>query len=311
MRILITGGCGYIGSVLTPTLLQAGHQVTVLDNLMYGQVGPLHIAAHPNFSFVRGDARDERLLAKLVPEADFIIPLAAIVGAPACDRDPLLAESLNLESIRSLLRLRGREQGIVYPTTNSGYGTTSGQIYCTEETPLEPISLYGRIKAQAERELLEAGNTVTLRLATVFGVSPRLRLDLLVNTFVYEAVTRGYILIYEKHYKRNYIHIQDVADCFLFCLENFDRLKGEPYNFGLDEANYSKEELAYLVKEQVPKFEPVFMEIGKDPDQRNYIVSNAKLRERGFAAQRTVRQGIRELLIAYQMLPQEGPFRNI
>lgn len=311
MHILITGGSGYLGSVATPFLLSAGHQVTVIDNLYYGQSSLLGVVSHPKFNFIRGDARDERILAEVVPQVDFIIPLAAIVGAPACDREPTLAETLNLGSVQSLLKLRSPQQGIIFPTTNSGYGTTTGQMHCTEETPLDPISLYGRTKVQAEQELLEAGNVVTLRLATVFGVSSRMRLDLLVNDFTYEAVSRGYILIYEKHYKRNYVHIEDVADCFLFCLENFDKVKNEPYNFGLDEANYSKEELANLVKEQVPNFEIIFKEFGKDPDQRNYVVSNEKLRKRGFAARRSVQQGIRELIVAYQMLQVKSPFRNI
>lgn len=309
-RILVTGGAGYVGSVMVPMLLDAGYEVVVLDNLMYGQTSLLGLADNDKFSFVAGDARDERRLKELLPEVEAIIPLAALVGAPACDRNPLLAESLNLGAIQSLIKLRSREQVIVFPTTNSGYGTRSGDVYCTEETPLEPISLYGQTKVQAEKELLESGNAVTLRMATVFGVSPRMRLDLLVNHFVYEAVSRGYIVIYEKHFKRNYIHIRDVADCFVFCLENFERLKNEPYNLGLDEANYNKEELAELVKEQVPHFNAVFSETGTDPDQRNYIVSNAKLQKCGFRAHRTVQQGIQELIKAYKMLPSSGLFQN-
>jgi len=310
MRILVTGGCGYIGAVLVPELLSAGHHVIVVDNLMYSQVSLLNVATHPKFTFIRGDARDERLLAEILPQVDFIMPLAAIVGAPACERMPDLTESINLEAIRLIMRLRTGEQGIIFPTTNSGYGTTDGKLYCTEESPLEPISLYGRTKVQAEKELLESENAITLRLATVFGVSGRMRLDLLVNHFVYEAFFRGYIILYEEHYKRNYIHIKDVADCFLYCLENFDRLKNEAYNVGLDEANYSKRELADLVKRQVPGFTIVSSDIGKDPDQRNYLVSNAKLRGNGFAARRTVQRGILELLTAYKMLPVEGPYQN-
>ncbi|HJX13192.1 MAG TPA: NAD(P)-dependent oxidoreductase [Dehalococcoidales bacterium] len=309
-RILVTGGAGYVGSVMVPVLLDKGYEVTVLDNLMYGQTGLLGLADRDKFSFVQGDARDERRLKELLPKADAIIPLAALVGAPACDRNPVLGETLNLGAIRSLVKLRSRRQIIVFPTTNSGYGTKSGDVFCTEETPLEPISLYGRTKVQAEAALLEGGNAITLRMATVFGVSARMRLDLLVNHFVYEAVTRGYIVIYEKHFKRNYIHIRDVADCFIFCLENFARLKDEPYNLGLDEANYNKEELAALVREQVPGFNAVFSEIGTDPDQRNYIVSNARLQKAGFTAHRTVQQGIRELINAYRMLPKAGPFQN-
>lgn len=309
-KLLVTGGAGYVGSVMVPALLDKGYEVTVLDNLMYGQTSLLGLADRENFNFARGDARDERQLKELLPKVDAVIPLAAIVGTPACDRDPALAESLNLGAIQSLIKLRSKEQIIVFPTTNSGYGTKSGEVYCTEETLLEPISLYGRTKIEAEKTLLDSGNAVTLRMATVFGVSPRMRTDLLVNHFVYEAVNRGYIIIYEKHFKRNYIHIRDVADCFLFCLENFDKIKDEPYNLGLDEANYNKEELSNLVKEYVPNFNVVFSEIGTDPDQRNYIVSNEKLEKAGFTACRSVRQGIPELLKAYKMMPESGLFRN-
>ena len=310
MEILVTGGAGYLGSVLVPRLLEAGHKVTVLDSLFYSQRSLLGVAGHPNFRFERGDARDEQTLRTLLRSADFIVPLAALVGAPACEALPDLASSLNLGAIERLIRLRDPSQGVVFPTTNSGYGTTSGEVYCTEETPLNPISIYGRTKVAAEEALLEAGNAVTLRLATVFGVSPRMRLDLLVNTFVYEAVTRGYLMVYEKAYKRNYVHIADVADCILFCLEHHDRMGDEAYNVGLDEANHSKESLALLVKEQVPKCAVFFSETGKDPDQRNYIVSNAKLFEQGFTATRSVQQGITELLRAYRMLAIDTEFRN-
>jgi len=200
-----------------------------------------------------------------------------------------------------LLKLRSTDQLIVYPTTNSGYGTKSGNIFCTEETPLEPISLYGETKVQAEKELLDSPNTITLRLATVFGMSPRMRLDLLVNHFVYAAVTDGYLVIFEKDFKRNYVHIRDVADCFLFCVQNHARMVGRPYNVGLDSANLSKEELALKVKEFVPNFYIHFAEIGSDPDKRNYIVSNERLRQAGFEAQHTIEEGIRELLKGYRM----------
>lgn len=309
-RVLVTGGAGYVGSVMVPMLLDAGYQVIALDSMMYGQTGLLGVADCERFSFVRGDARDEQLLGELLSQVEAIIPLAALVGAPACDRNPILAESLNLGAIRSLIKLRSSEQIIIFPTTNSGYGTRTGDVYCTEETPLEPISLYGQTKVQAEKELLESGNAITLRMATVFGVSPRMRLDLLVNHFVYEAIHSGYIVIYEKHFKRNYIHIRDVADCFIFCLENFERLKNEPYNLGLDEANYTKEELTNLVRKSVPSFNIVFSDIGTDPDQRNYIVANSKLQKRGFTARRGVEQGISELIKAYQMMPTSGLFQN-
>jgi len=300
-HILITGGAGYLGSIMTQRFLDAGFRVTVLDNLMYGQHSLFQFCSNPNFDFIYNDARNENILKQTLGDVDVIIPLAAIVGAPACQRDPLLARSVNLDAIRLLLKLRSTDQLIVYPTTNSGYGTKSGNIFCTEETPLEPISLYGETKVQAEKELLDSPNTITLRLATVFGMSPRMRLDLLVNHFVYAAVTDGYLVIFEKDFKRNYVHIRDVADCFLFCVQNHARMVGRPYNVGLDSANLSKEELALKVKEFVPNFYIHFAEIGSDPDKRNYIVSNERLRQAGFEAQHTIEEGIRELLKGYRM----------
>ena len=300
-HILITGGAGYLGSIMTQRFLDAGFRVTVLDNLMYGQHSLFQFCSNPNFDFIYNDARNENILKQTLGDVDVIIPLAAIVGAPACQRDPLLARSVNLDAIRLLLKLRSTDQLIVYPTTNSGYGTKSGNIFCTEETPLEPISLYGETKVQAEKELLDSPNTITLRLATVFGMSPRMRLDLLVNHFVYAAVTDGYLVIFEKDFKRNYVHIRDVADCFLFCVQNYARMVGRPYNVGLDSANLSKEELALKVKEFVPNFYIHFAEIGSDPDKRNYIVSNERLRQAGFEAQHTIEEGIRELLKGYRM----------
>ena len=302
MRILITGGAGYLGSVLCEHLLTAGHNVTVVDNLMFGQTTLFHFCANSAFNFVRGDVRDEVLIGRLVKDADVIIPLAALVGAPICDRDPGLAKQVNLEAVKIINRLRSRSQLIIYPTTNSGYGTKSGDKFCTEETPLEPISLYGQTKVQAEQEVLASENAITLRLATVFGLSPRMRLDLLVNHFVHAAVFDGYIVIFEKDFKRNYIHIRDVADCFLHCIQNSTRMAGRPYNAGLDEANLSKEELALKVKDHVPNFYLHFAAVGSDPDKRNYIVSNQRLREAGFKAKRTLDDGITELLKGYRML---------
>jgi len=309
LRILVTGGAGYVGSVLCERLLAEGHYVTVLDNLLYQQNSLFHLCANPRFEFFHGDARDEVLMRQVTKGADVLIPLAAIVGAPACDRDPLLARSVNLEAIRLLNQLRSSAQLIVYPTTNSGYGTKTGDVFCTEETPLEPISLYGQTKTQAEQELLQTPNVVTLRLATVFGVSPRMRLDLLVNHFVYAAVTDGYIVIFEKDFKRNYIHIRDVADCFLYCIENSKRMAGRPYNAGLDAANLSKEELALSIKQHVPRFYIHFAEVGSDPDKRNYVVSNQRLREAGFEAKRSLDEGILELLKGYRMMGR-GQFKN-
>ena len=309
MRILVTGGAGYLGSVLCEHLLAAGYRVTVIDNLMYQQHSLFHLCADPNFEFVLGDVRDETLMRGLVKEADVLIPLAAVVGAPACDRDPWLARSVNLEAVRILNRLRSPSNLIIFPTTNSGYGTKSADAYCTEDTPLEPISVYGQTKVQAEADLLDSPNVITLRLATVFGMSPRLRLDLLVNHFVYAAATDGYIVIFEKDFKRNYIHIRDVADCFVHCIENADRMVGRPYNAGLDAANLSKEELARKIKEHVPGFYVHFASVGTDPDRRNYIVSNQRLSDAGFKARRSLDEGIKELLKGYRMMGR-ALFRN-
>ena len=308
-KILVTGGAGYIGSVLVGHLLRRGYRVTVLDSLLYGQASLFHHCTNADFEFVRGDVRDETILRELVERHDVILPLAAIVGAKGCDRDPLMAKTVNFDSIVLLNRLRKPQQAVIMPCTNSGYGTKSGEVHCTEETPLEPVSLYGRTKVDAERELLNSPNTISLRLATVFGPSPRMRLDLLVNDFVYRAKTDGFLVIYEKHFKRNYIHIEDVAECFCFCLEHFEDLKGETYNVGLDNANLSKEELALEIKKHVPSLYVHFAEVGSDPDRRNYIVSNEKMRRKGFTAQRSLDEGIGQLLKMYRMLPM-GNFRN-
>lgn len=310
-RVLVTGGLGYLGSILCEHLLAAGHHVRAVDNLMYGlgQQGLFHLCADPAFDFVRGDVRDEELLRPLVREADVLIPLAAIVGAAACDRDPLLARTVNLDAIRLLNRLRSPNQLVVYPNTNSGYGTTSGEAYCTEDSPLRPISLYGQTKVEAERVLLDGPNAISLRLATVFGMSPRMRLDLLVNHFVYAAYKEGYLVVFEKDFKRNYVHVRDVADCMLHAIAHAGRMAGKPFNVGLDAANLSKEELALKVREFLPRFYVHFAPIGQDPDKRNYVVSSQRLREAGFVARRSLDDGIRELIKGYSM---EGRalFRN-
>jgi nucleoside-diphosphate-sugar epimerase len=304
-QVVITGGAGYIGSILCEHLLQNGFKVSVLDKLIYKQNSLFHFCANPDFDFIYGDARDEQCVQKAIKSADVIIPLAAIVGATPCNRDPWAARSTNLEAIQLINRLRSPQQLIIYPNTNSGYGTKSGEAFCTEETPLEPISIYGETKVQAEYELLQSQNTITLRLATVFGMSPRMRLDLLVNHFVYAAVMDRYIVIFEKDFKRNYVHIRDVADAFIHCIKNQDKMIGKPYNLGLDRANLSKAELAAKVKEFVPDFYIHFSEIGSDPDKRNYIVSNQRLREAGFEARRSLDEGIQELLKGYQMLGRQ------
>lgn len=310
-RVLVTGGLGYLGSIVCEHLLHAGYAVTALDNLMYGagQQGLFHLCASRAFEFVKGDVRDEDVMQQALRGADVVIHLAGIVGAAACDRDPLLATTVNLDSVRLLNRLRSRSQLVLFPNTNSGYGITSGEAHCTEDSPLRPISLYGRTKVEAEKLLLDSPNSIALRLATVFGMSPRLRLDLLVNHFVYAAYKEGYLVIFEKDFKRNFVHIRDVAECFIHAIRHADRMVGRPYNLGLDSANLSKEELALKVKEYVPGFYIHFAPIGQDPDKRNYIVSNERLRKAGFEARRSLDEGIRELLKGYAM---EGRalFRN-
>lgn len=310
-RILVTGGLGYLGSILCEHLLDAGFAVTALDNLMYGagQQGLFHLCANPRFDFIKGDVRDEAVMRPALAGADAVVHLAGIVGAAACDRDPVLATTVNLDAVRLLNRLRSPNQLVIFPNTNSGYGATTGQTFCTEETPLEPISLYGRTKVEAERALLDAPNVVAFRLATVFGVSPRMRLDLLVNHFVHAAVTDRYLVIFEKDFKRNFVHVRDVADCFLHAIRNAPAMTGRVFNLGLDAANLSKEELALAVKRYVPDFYLHFAAIGQDPDKRNYIVSSARLKAAGFEARRSLDDGIRELLKAYRM-EGRGLFKN-
>lgn len=309
-KILVTGAGGYLGSILCGRLLEAGYGVVALDNLFYGECSLFHHCADPDFEFIQGDARDKSLLKHLIKDVEAIIPLAAMVGVGACQRDADMTRSVNLDAILLLNRLRSREQLVVYPTTNSGYGAQTGAVFCTEETPLQPISLYGETKAQAEAALLQSENAICLRLATVFGLSPRMRLDLLVNHFVLAAVSDGYLVIFEKDFKRNYVHVRDVADCFVHCLQNRERMVGRPFNVGLDSANLSKAELAMKVKEHIPNFYVHFAEIGSDPDKRNYIVSNQRLREAGFEAKRSLDQGIRELIKGYRMLGRTR-FKNV
>ena len=303
MRILVTGAAGYIGSVLTPLLLAAGHHVVVLDTFSYRQQSLLDCCHYPTFEVVRGDCRDESVLRRLVAGADAILPLAALVGAPACDRDKVAAQTINQGAIELLCRLASPSQWIVYPTSNSGYGIGEKDKYCTEETPLRPISLYGVTKVRAEQAVLQRENSISFRLATVFGVSPRPRLDLLVNDFVFRAVHDRAVVVFEGHFKRNYIHVRDVARAFLHALANFDTMKHKPYNVGLDAANLSKLELCAEIQKQVPAFVYLEAPIGEDPDKRDYIVSNRRLASTGFEPEWTIAAGIRELIKSYSILP--------
>ena len=310
-KVLITGGSGYLGSVLTGHLLNEGYKVTCLDNLMYRQNSLFNFAFNPDFNFVYGDCRDEKLLEEIISDVDVIIPLAAIVGMAACKMKPNEAKQINYEAIVKLNNLRSKNQKLIFPTTNSGYGAKSGDIFCTEETPLEPISLYGETKAKAEKYLLEdEKDATTLRLATVFGTSSRMRSDLLVNNFVLRALKDGYVVLYEAEFKRNYIHIKDVARCFHHCIEKFDSMKNQTYNVGLENANLSKLEMAEKIKEYLPKFEMVCKDIGEDPDKRNYIVSNKKIINTGFKTLFSLDDGIKELIKGYEILLKNDPYQN-
>ncbi len=306
MHLLVTGGAGYLGSVLVPTLLAEGHEVTVIDNFMYGQSSLLDCCHHPRLSIRRGDARNRSLLMEALKKADVLFPLACLTGAPICERNPSEAKEVNLEAVRLLLECRSPNQRVVFPTTNSGYGVGQDGIHCTEETPLNPISLYGRLKVEAEKAVLDSKNTVALRLATAFGISPRMRLDLLVNDFVYRAVTDRFLVLFEGHFKRNFIHVRDIAGAFLHVLKNFDLMKGQPYNVGLSDANLSKRELCEEIKKQIPTFYFIEAQVGKDPDQRNYLVSNEKIERTGYRPGVSLEAGIAELIKGYQVIRKNG-----
>jgi nucleoside-diphosphate-sugar epimerase len=302
LSILITGGAGYLGSIMAPALLAEGYQVTVLDNFMFGQASLNQLCADPNFDVRRGDVRDPAVLQPLLRDADIIIPLAALVGAPLCNNDKVGAETINRDAVLTILKLASREQGVMMPVTNSGYGIGEPGKFCTEETPLRPISLYGRTKVEAEQAVLERGNGLSFRLATVFGMAPRMRIDLLVNDFVYRAVNDRAVVLFEAHFKRNYIHVRDVARAFIHGIQNFEKMKDQPYNVGLSDANLSKMELCCRIRQQLPGF--VFLEasIGEDMDKRDYIVSNEKIERTGFTPKYSLDDGIGELIKGYRML---------
>ena len=301
-RVLVTGGAGYLGSILVPALLDAGYAVTALDNFLFAQDSLLACCANRNFSVIRGDCRESAVLKQGLKDADVVIPLAAIVGAPACQADTTATRSTNLEAIKLLLQLRSPKQKVIYPTTNSGYGIGEQGKFCTEESPLRPISLYGVTKVEAEQAVLDAGHSLTFRLATVFGMSPRMRIDLLVNDFVYRAVNDRTVVVFEGHAKRNYIHVRDVARAFLHALANFSSMQGQPYNVGLSDANLSKLELCARIKAHIPGFVYLEAPVGEDPDKRDYIVSNAKIERTGFRPAHSLDDGIQELMKGYTVI---------
>jgi len=310
LKILITGGAGYLGSIMTPELLGHGYTVTVLDSLMYGQNSLLECCAIPKFDFIKGDICDESLMAELIPQFDVIIPLAAIVGAPACKLNPTVTRLVNYDAHMNIVKNTSTSQMVIFPTTNSGYGIGEKDTYCTEKSPLCPISEYGRTKVAVENALLNKGSAVTLRLATVFGMSPRMRMDLLVNDFTYRAYKDGFIILFEEHFRRNYIHIRDVAKAFLFAIDNYDKMKGQPFNVGLSSANLTKRQLCEKIKEYLPDFYIHSAEVGEDPDKRDYLVSNDKIESLGWQADYTLDMGIKELLKGYKII-RPNRFANV
>ena len=302
MKILITGGAGYLGSILTPTLLAQRHEVTVLDSFYFNQNSLLDCCQFEKFEVVRGDCREESVIRPLVAKADLIIPLAALVGVPLCNTDAIATRTTNQEAVEMICRLAGKNQWVIMPVTNSGYGVGEKGKFCTEETPLKPISSYGVTKVKAEEGVLSRENSISFRLATVFGCAPRMRMDLLVNDFVYRAVHDRAVLIFEGHFKRNYIHIRDVARAFLHGIANFEKMRGKPYNVGLDDANLSKLELCAVIQKHLPKFVYVEAPIGEDPDKRDYIVSNARIAGTGFKPEWSLDRGITELIKGFTIL---------
>jgi nucleoside-diphosphate-sugar epimerase len=301
-NVLVTGGAGYIGSILTENLLELGFNVTVLDNFMYKQASLNHLCHNPRFNVVNGDIRNLAHVQPLLKDADVIIPLAALVGAPLCNKDVVGANTTNKEAVFMMFDKISKDQRIIMPTTNSAYGSGDENNFCTEESPLNPISKYAIDKVAVEEVLMQRENSISYRLATVFGMSPRMRTDLLVNDLTYRAVNDGYVIIFEGHFKRNYVHVRDVCDAFIHAIYNFDAMKSQIYNVGLSSANVSKLELCEIIKKHVPGFTIVEGEIKKDPDQRNYIVSNAKLEATGFEMMHDLDSGVEELLKGYRMI---------
>ena len=302
MKILVTGGAGYLGSILVPDLLASGHDVTVIDNFMYKQSGLNHVCSYQNFKIVRGDIRIKNTMQEVIKEQDIIIPLAALVGAPLCHQDPVGAQTINHDAIIMMLELLSPQQWVLMPTTNSAYGSGGEGNLCDEDSPLNPLSKYAIDKVLIERRLMERQNSISFRLATVFGMSPRMRIDLLVNDFTYRAVNDGFIVLFEANFKRNYIHIRDVSRAFQHAISHFETMKGNIYNVGLSDANVSKLELCQIIKEELEEFVYIEEKIKSDPDQRNYIVSNKKIESKGYKPKYSLRSGVRELIKGYKMI---------
>ncbi len=301
MKILVTGGAGYIGSVLTPKLLDLGHEVTVYDNFMHKQNSLLDCCANKKFEIIRGDVCDYDKLNPILSNFDIIIPLAALVGAPACKANPQLTQLVNYDSYINLINNLSDNQRVIFPNTNSGYGISSNTEMCTEESPLNPISEYGITKCKIEEVLLKRPNSITFRLATVFGMSPRMRMDLLVNDFVYRALNDRFIVLFEEHFRRNYIHIRDVVKAFIQAIDD-DSMLGEAYNLGLSSANLTKRQLAEKISDHLPEFLIHSADIGEDPDKRDYLVSNEKLESTGWKPDNSLDEGIDELIKGYSVL---------
>jgi nucleoside-diphosphate-sugar epimerase len=296
LKILVTGGAGYIGSVLTNFLAKLDHDVTVFDNFFFKQEHIKSRLLRNNINIIHGDVRDEKLLFDVVKKNDVIIPLACLVGAPLCDLYPEEALHINEKSIKSLTNILSKQQIVIFPVSNSGYGIGKKNELCTEMSKLNPISLYGKTKVRAEEIIMDRENSIALRLATVFGMSPRMRVDLLVNNFVYQSLLTKNLKIFEGNFKRNYVHIEDVVNVFIYMINNFNKHKNNVFNFGLEDANLSKLELANKIKVYIKDLIIEESEFGKDPDKRDYIVSNKKILSTGFNFKKSLDNGIQELI---------------
>ena len=310
MKIVVTGGAGYIGSVLVSDLLNSGHKVTVIDNLIYNQTSISHLIGNKNLEFVFKDIRNISDVKNYYLQADVVIPLAAIVGAPACAKDPLLATSTNKDAIIEMLKMLSASQQVIMPTTNSAYGSGDGLTYCNENSELNPLSLYAKDKVEIEKIVMNNDNATSFRLATVFGVSPRMRLDLLVNNFVHRALKDRFIVLFEGNFKRNYIHLNDVVQAFNLAINSPEKFKGQIFNVGLSNANISKNELCEKIKLQLSDFVYFNSNIGSDPDKRNYLVSNEKIEDAGFKHTITLDDGITELIKGLPIF-QNKQFSNV